>query len=256
VQRETAPRDAALEIDRRFNLRDLGGTATTDGRSIKRGTLFRSGSLDQLSDRDQTLFTALGIRTIVDLRSPGERSDRLKPSAGCVTNDLMLMEREWPLHELDPSAPEAAVVEFVVERYCEMLTTGGAVLGRAVTIISEACNEPVLFHCFAGKDRTGILAAVLLSLLGVDEQDIALDYAQSGPAMERFTSWLATHDPRQLEVWRQLNRALWNLPPVVILTMLEKLREQFGDVEAYVRRNGVSIDDLQRLRSTLLVERD
>src|SRR4029078_2117372 len=125
---------------------------------------------------------ALGIRTVLDLRTRGELTDHGRVPTEEMNDayrHLPLLDEVW---ERDLLVAEMDAVEFLAGRYLAMLDQGSGSIVGALEMIADADRVPLVFHCSAGKDRTGVLAAVLLSVLGVSDDDIAADYALSRAA--------------------------------------------------------------------------
>jgi protein-tyrosine phosphatase len=134
------------------------------------------------------------------------------------------------------------------ERYALMLDRRQEALGVIIEGIASA-DGPVLFHCFAGKDRTGLVAALLLSVAGVDPEAIGADYAETDVQLaSKYEEWLAKAAPERLATMRDELRC----PPEWILSTLEHLERKWGGVEAYLEAAGVSADSITRLKSKLV----
>src|SRR5258706_12730583 len=128
-----------------------------------------------------------------------------------------------------------------------MLEGRQAAFGAVFEAIA-ATDEAVLFHCSAGKDRTGLVAALMLSLAGVDPEAIGADYAETDIQLAgRYEEWLAKATPERLETMRDELRC----PPEWVLTALEKVEKKWGGVEAYLGAAGLSSSTISRLRSKL-----
>jgi hypothetical protein len=223
-----------------FNFRDLGGYRTTDGREVAWRRLFRSDDLGRLHGEDLARFTALNVRTVLDLRRPTEIAEdgRLPEIPGVDYHHLHLVHPRWErTGEVDLTERTA----YLVARYGEMVASGGEAIGDALRFIAEAGTAPLVFHCMAGKDRTGIVAALVLELLGVDDETIAADYALSEAS---DAAYRARHGlpPAPYVV----------VPPAVMIGLLAQLRRGHGSVEGYVKSLGVTHDHLSELRHHLL----
>ena len=229
-----------LAFDELFNFRDLGGYRTVDGRTVASGRLYRADDLGRLSGDDLARFTALGIRSVVDLRRPTEIAEygRVPQLVGVDYHHLHLLHPKWErCGEVDLAERTA----WLVARYREMSLDGGRAIGDALRLIARASNAPLVFHCMAGKDRTGIVAALVLSLLGVDDETIGADYALSEVSDAAY----------------RLSRALEPAPYVVVpagvmLDFLAALRDVHGSIEGYVKSTGVTSDDVTAMREHLL----
>jgi protein-tyrosine phosphatase len=182
--------DRVVPFSTVFNFRDLGGYRTADGRTVRWRRLFRADGLFRLTEDDLTGFAALGIRTVLDLRRPDELAadGRIADELGIDYRHVNLNVNPWPPTELTPEQ----LPGYLAERYmimAEEALESGAPMGTALRLIAEAQAAPLVFHCAAGKDRTGVLAALTLALLGVPDDDIADDYALSGESERRYYAW-------------------------------------------------------------------
>ena len=170
------------------NFRDLGGYDTVDGRRVRWRRLFRSDSLSPVTADDARLLTEeLGLLAVVDLRT-GREVER-EGRGGLA--DVALHYHHVPLVDEDSIAPDGPAHRLLPEFYARLLAqSAGRVSAALAVIASEVADHPTVFHCTAGKDRTGIVAALVLALLGVSEEDIVADYVLTQdvmPAMmERF----------------------------------------------------------------------
>lgn len=240
-----------LPLQGSYNFRDLGGYPTVDGRSTRWGRIFRSDALHELTPVDQAHLDRLGLVTVVDLRGP-EEAERVGrwPVAHADLRYVNLPVIP-PGARDDPTVP-AARRETRAQRYLWYLEAGGedAVL-RAVELIADAENLPLVFHCAAGKDRTGIVAAVTLAAVGVTREAIVADYTATAVAMERILDRL-----RQHPVYRAGVEAI---PPEdhhpdgeVMDLFLDGLEERYGGAQRWLRDAGMAPDAIDRLRHLLL----
>jgi hypothetical protein len=140
-----------------------------------------------LTDNECGQLCAFGVRTIVDLRRPYEiqRDGRIRETPGLAYHNIHPIHREWEDSEY---VPEAGPARYLADRYLDMAVEGAAGLGEALRLIADPASAPVVIHCFAGKDRTGVLSALTLSLLGVYDDDIAADYARSEQAQAALSA--------------------------------------------------------------------
>jgi protein-tyrosine phosphatase len=164
------------------NLRDLGDYATADGRRVRRGRLYRSAALDKLTDADADAFVALGLRTICDFRSPQEREAApYRPPSGCraTVHSLAIVSSVAPaMRELMNSgrATPDAYRALLTEGYRSYVRDHAEQFRALFACLLDEAAYPVLFHCAAGKDRTGMAAVLVLSALGVDRATVEEDY--------------------------------------------------------------------------------
>jgi protein-tyrosine phosphatase len=218
-----------VTFDRLHNFRDFGGYAAADGRQVATGLLYRSDSLGKLAGDDLRRFADLGIRTVIDLRYPREadQGGRVPESAGAAYHNCSIEHRPYDQTKL---AESVEPVRFLADRYAEVAHDGAAEISQALRIIAGQASAPLVIHCASGKDRTGLLAAVVQSLLGVSEDDIAADYALTGLATERLIAdWHAFFPGRPL-LWPHFGKA----PASVMRLFLAELAARHGSVLAYV----------------------
>lgn len=210
------------------NFRDLGGYPTGDGHAVRWGRLFRSDSLSKARGQDWERFLALGISTVIDLRYPWEieAKGRVPEDPSFAYHNLSIEHRPYDQARLGPEAETGA---FLAERYMEVAHDGVEELRQALRVIAATEDGGVVFHCASGKDRTGLLAALVLSLLGVSETDIVEDFALTGLATERLLAdWRADHAGQE-PAWPGFGQA----PPDVMRLFLSALTERHGSVRAY-----------------------
>lgn len=174
--------DRVLELAGSHNVRDLGGLLTSDGRLVRRGRIFRSDYPAFAEVDDGAALRAMGLRTVVDLRRGAEADFE------CVSwQDHGVTYHRCPLAAGAESSWHA--------RYQAYLTHRRETVVEAVRQVMAVDAHPVLFHCAAGKDRTGVVAALVLSVLGVDAEQIVADYVLTEAALERILARLATAGP-------------------------------------------------------------
>jgi protein-tyrosine phosphatase len=231
-----------------FNLRDMGGYATADGRTTAWGRLLRGDGLHRLSADD---CEALGIATVLDLRTADEISERGRLDVdGVAWHHLPVLQTTW-----DPAwFTEAMSAErFLADRYLVMLAEGAEALGAALRVLADADRLPAAFHCAVGKDRTGVLAALVLSLLGVDDDTIAADYGLSRLGMDRLLEWVRTTNPDALNAMNDQPAAFLDAPDAAMHLFLADLREQHGSPADYAAAVGAGPDVVDALRANLLI---
>jgi protein tyrosine/serine phosphatase len=250
----TSAPDRHLPFDTVFNVRDLGGYVGDGGRRIRWRTVLRADGLHRLSGDDLVRFAELGVHTVIDLRTHIELEERGRLGAGGEVDiryhHLPLMQRNWDPQSYDP---EVGPVRFLADRYLDMIEGGRDAVAAALRIIADPSHMPLVFHCAAGKDRTGVLAAITLSLLGVSDDDVAADYALSAEAVDRFGEWLARTKPEAAEELRlNVPAGFVAAPAPAMHLFLTELRDRYGSIEAYAAEVGLGSDDLADLRSHLL----
>jgi protein-tyrosine phosphatase len=215
------------------NFRDLGGYPTPDGRRVRPGLLYRADSLGKLTEGtpDWTRFLSLGIGTVIDLRYPWEIEGRgrVPEHASFTYHNLSIEHRPYDQAVLTPDIDPGP---YLAERFAEVADDGRAEIGRALQLVAAAAeqNTPLVFHCASGKDRTGLLAALVLGLLGVPEPTIIEDFTLTELATPALLSaWRTRHDGRT-PTWPAWGRA----PESVMRLFLAGLTSRYGSIDGYV----------------------
>lgn len=245
------------------NFRDIGGYPTAAGGRVRRGVVFRSGSLDELSDDDVPVLQSLGVCAVADLRREPERAEVTPPwfgASGVAVTQLPIGTRVAHLKSIAERMVAGEIEDFgtddMVGIYTTLLTHYPAEFGQVARVIARSQGATVV-HCTAGKDRTGVAVALLLSFLGVDDTTVAQDYALS---QEHYSMpLLAKLELRFAELDADLERvrAFFDAQPAVMLGLLADLRARFGGAAAYLAGPAeVSPEDLARLRDRLLEGQD
>ncbi|HXP19292.1 MAG TPA: tyrosine-protein phosphatase [Streptosporangiaceae bacterium] len=240
----------AVELQGAYNVRDLGGLRTRDGRQTRHGLIYRGDSLDSISPADaETLFDKLGIGAIVDLRTKAE----------VELSGLVFPVRRYRYSVLGegklgtepfPSDDPAELAKV----YLGNLVNGRAALRGTLDVIAPNLRAGVatLFHCAAGRDRTGIIAAVLLGLVGVTDGQIAVDYVQSNRNARRVTKKLAenplykNHDTNRPEVIL--------LHEQTILRFMRTLRQEYGGPRQFSLDSGVTEETIATIGQKLVTD--
>ncbi len=238
-------------FDSIVNFRDIGGLSTADGRPVRTGVLFRSAILTFASDLDLVRLRNLRIGHVVDLRTDEEQTMQGRADVGrlrATLHHVSLFDRVW-----DSSACSASTdpVLYLAERYDDMLANNASNVVRAIESISTS-DAPTVFHCSAGKDRTGIVAALILGSLGVPDHDIVADYESTAPEMDALMSLMGSINPMFEEKMREQPAALLSAPAEAMSRTLTNLRWTDGGAEQYLLRHGLRAATLDVLRARLL----
>jgi protein-tyrosine phosphatase len=234
------------------NFRDLGGYPTVDGRATRWRTLFRADGLYRSTTQDATRVLDLGVRTVIDLRTEREVTTRGKfPLAGqgVAYHHLPIIDATWG--ETATLETDDAV-EFLVWAYREMLNGAGDKFADAIRLLAHQQTLPAVFHCAAGKDRTGMLAALILGILGVRNETIAADYGLTESAMRRLVEWASVHQPELAELYASMPARFASADPRAMMIILQQLTERHGSVRNYVREIGVDDETIRALERSLL----
>jgi protein-tyrosine phosphatase len=243
-----APR-RRLEVEGCNNFRDLGGYPGAGGRRLRWRMLFRADALHHLTPRGVgQLCHELGVREVVDLRSSGElRMD----GRGLLAHES-LRHHHLPLFDGEVSREQRDLADDMTlgDRYFMMLRFAGGPIARVFEALAAA-EGPAVFHCAAGKDRTGVISAVLLGALGVPDELIVADYAASREGLDLVVERLM-----QSEGYREMFAALppdtLHAEPETMISFLRQMKEKHGSMEGYAEDAGVGAATLDRLRARLV----
>lgn len=235
------------------NFRDLGGYPTVGGRTTKWRTLFRSDGLYRLRGADDmSRVMQLGLKSVIDLRTEREQREQgIFPidDIEVTFHHLSIVDVTWS----DTETPEFDdEVEFLVWGYRDMLEIGSSRFADAMHVLAQTESLPAVFHCAAGKDRTGVLAALLLSSLGVEDAHICADYGLTQDAMRRSIAWSKVHRPELAERYATIPKAYLAADPRAMQIILTELAQQHGSVRNYVREIGVADATVEALGNLLL----
>jgi len=244
-----------VELAGAANMRDLGGYPTRSGARVRSGRLYRSDSPHRLADDDVAAFERLGVRTIVDLRSYDELGRLGRPPlAGPLRAYLHvpLRRSQTSPEQTSPEQAGPAGIGTVTldQLYREFVTHSSDELRAILRLISDEQALPALFYCVAGKDRTGIVAAIILGLLDVPDDIIAADYAATADTFDRFMELAAQDgDPLELTGGHRVDPSLLSAEAETMLAFLGWIRAGHGSVANLVAGLGVDpavITSLQR----------
>ncbi|HTZ92311.1 MAG TPA: tyrosine-protein phosphatase [Streptosporangiaceae bacterium] len=239
----TAP-GRRLELAGVLNLRDLGNYPVADGRSVRWRTLLRSDALHQLDADGLAVLAGLGLRTVLDLRTPFEAD-----GAPSMLDGLAVRREHLPIM---PNDLQALPLELdAIYRY--MVEERAAAVAGAIKVLCATDALPALVHCSAGKDRTGIVIALVLAVLGVPDEVIAADYALSARYLDPDSTPAIGQLQASTGLGDSLTRPLLTSPPALILEVLASVRAASGSVGGYLLGHGVSQAELDQLRSALVV---
>ena len=251
--------ERAIRFDVVVNFRDLGGYETTDGRRVKWGRVFRSGHLSELTEKDQERIRQLGIKTICDFRSPGEKEMRpnwLPPGGAVEYLELPIVHGEFDpvaaMESLQKGDASWLTEDFIITRYIKKIDDFGHVWGRFFDQLADGKKRPLVFHCTAGKDRAGTAAALTLLALGVPEETVIYDHGLSNVYIAHVLKVINRRikdlgiDPKKVEPY-------FTAPRNAIVAVVNHIRKTYGSVDSYLQNKaGVSEQKLALLREELL----
>jgi protein-tyrosine phosphatase len=235
------------EISGLVNFRDLGGHPTRGG-VTRHGRVFRSDSLAHAAPEDvEHLVEERGVRTVVDLRGVAEVDaypNRPMAEAGAVVHHVPL---------IDPEKREQSGLEWetmtLVDLYRFLLESAGAEFVEVLQIIAEPANHPLVFHCAAGKDRAGLIAATVLGLLEVDDEEIVADYAATSAAIEALKERAAK---RAESTGRAPAARFMTAEAATMREVLAWLHAEHGGFEPYMLDHGLDVGEVALLRASLV----
>ena len=237
-----------IDLEGCLNFRDLGGYPTGDGHAVRWRHVYRSDALHHLTAPDVArVRDELRVAAVIDLRSTAElRGEGRGPLAGEPIDFHHL-----PLFDGQQSRPESwPAIATLADRYFLLTEIAQAPIARLVTVLAEA-DGPVVYHCAAGKDRTGVVSAVLLGLLGVRDEVIVADYAATRENLDAIID--------RLMAAKGYQTMLAALPPDTLhaeaetmVAFLARIRERYGSMRGYARAAGVPDAVVERLAERLL----
>jgi len=240
-----------LDFEGCVNFRDLGGYRTADGRTVAWRRLFRADGLNKLTPADRAQLRDLGLSTVIDLRTTDEAAQR----GSFPVDEVPVRYVGLPLTDVLPATedlPAWKEAAYVATRYGAMVSDGGPVLTEAIRVLASGDSLPAVMHCSAGKDRTGVLSALVLAFLGVPDETIVEDYALSAAAMERLLGRLMTEYPEAADQVAAYAPAILHVVPETMEQFLASVLLEYGTYGELAESLGV-VDAMERLRATVLV---
>ncbi|WKV73476.1 tyrosine-protein phosphatase [Streptomyces sp. PCS3-D2] len=246
--------DRLIQLDGTANFRDAGGYRTSTGQWVKMGEVYRSDALGGLTANDLAKLRRLHIRTVFDLRTQDERSkdaDKVPASASYVVADVFAGSDSF---RTMPRTPDEAVRAMVDAERAMVSGEGGT---KAYTRVFEGIEHDrararsVLFHCTAGKDRTGWAGAALLTALGVPRQTVEADYLASNDYRKAANEAILSHLPAEQAA---VYKPLLDVRPEYLNAGYDEVEAAYGSFDRYLK-DGLGIDarELKQLRKDLLV---
>jgi protein-tyrosine phosphatase len=238
-------RTATEALPARFNLRDLGGVETADGRRVATGRLYRGASLHRLEPEHVEALAAFGIRTAIDLRTSAE------VASGGFAGDAATIHH-LPIFETGPDLgdPGEEAAQVLADAYLWMLDEGPAAIRDAIDLLGNPGTTPAVIYCAAGKDRTGVVCAIVLSLVRVEREAIAADYALSDAPAAALREWHLDNGtpPDQLAA-----AGIFRAPPEAMGLFLAAVEERFGSLDGYLAGIGVDVEMARRRLAAALL---
>jgi protein-tyrosine phosphatase len=242
-----------------LNFRDVGGIETRDGRRIREGIVFRSANIDSISRDDIRKLKTLNIKTIVDLRAPYEQKKNSRKINGIERVSLTLDFEQTTRNKLRPlilrKNSEAEIEEISNSLYLEILDASAPAFKKVLELLLRDGSSSVLIHCQAGKDRTGILSALLQLTLDADRQSIINSYLKSNESLIPFFR-------KKLMIRKVLTLGYFPAANILyaitvkqrnIESVLNRVDNHHGGIDAYIESSGFDMTKLPDIRKMLIV---
>lgn len=239
------------------NFRDIGGIPTIGNGMIRQGIVFRSANPDSISRDDRIRLRELNIRTIIDLRAEHEIKKHRRSIDHSVTLSLPLDFQKTTRERLKPylykKGTEKILADISNQLYMDILDASAPAFRQIVELLSSDVGSPILIHCFAGKDRTGIMVALILLALGTDRKYIIDDFLKSNDALLPYF--------RKMLLLRKIisfgffpsNRMLYviTVKQRNINSIIDRIQNHYGGIEGYLASAGFDISKLKNFRKKL-----
>jgi protein-tyrosine phosphatase len=242
----------ALAWEGCVNVRDLGGLPTEDGRRTRLGGVVRSDNVRRLTDEGWRALAEHGVQRIVDLRFPEELEEDQPRDVDIDVVHVSVLGAGFDPEYVEELDAHLASVDDVADHYAwsyvDFLERYRERFGEAFAAIADA-EGTVVVHCLAGKDRTGLVSAILLRLAGVDHATIGADYAlTAGNLRERWEAWLQDAPDEE----RAKLEKLQHTPAEAMARVVQEIERRYGDVASYLHAAGLTDAQVERLRERLV----
>jgi hypothetical protein len=243
--------DRHIPFEGCFNFRDIGGYPAEDGRRVRWGRYYRAGRQDRMTGTDLARLKDLGIRTQIDLRRPDEAAEQGPgplPELGVTYHNIPVIP-EGGTDQLSRLVGDTGISG---RRYLGYLEFGPDAWQRMFELFAEAAHHPIVIHCTAGKDRTGVSTAFLLAVLGVDRAVIEADYALTNRDVARQVDFVERHVGLPPGMDRAALTHAAGIPEEAIGDFLDGLEARWGGPLEYLRSIGIGDDLMAAVREAFL----
>jgi len=256
---EISAAERRVPMEGTLNFRDLGGYRTTDGHHVKWGRIFRSDGLARLTAQDHSLLKQMRIKLVCDFRAPDEvekSPNKLPPDGSIRTQELPVVSHEFDtvaiMERIKKGDTDWINESLMIDGYIRNIESSAAIWGTVVNNLTDPQKRPLVFHCTAGKDRTGVCAALILLTLGVPEEVVIEDHQLSNiflaPFLPKMTKYLQQFGVDIEEVMPYLVA-----PKAAIVAVLERIHTQYGTADRYLNsKSGVDLRTLELIKKELL----
>jgi protein-tyrosine phosphatase len=242
-----------IELEGADNTRDLGGLAVADGGRTRFGRLLRAGTLQDLTAGDVTHLTeVLGVRTVVDLRLADEAAREGSALSGIPALRYFSLPLSSAGNVRSDIVADGAEMD-IVGHYVALLEGSAANIVTAARVFADDVSGSAIFHCAAGKDRTGVLAAVVLDAVGVGREAIIADYALTAQRMKQISTRLlrlATY--RDMQALSRGIKGAATADEESMAAFLDQLHGRYGSGAGYLTAHGMTDGEIAALRVALV----
>jgi protein-tyrosine phosphatase len=234
-----------------FNFRDIGGYLNQDGKRVKKGLYFRAGRQDRMTEKDIVQLSDLNISTQIDLRKQEEVLDQGRgPLEDMGANYINIaVIPEGGSDKLNKLVGDTGISG---KRYLGYLEFGPTSWLRLFGILADEENLPVLLHCTAGKDRTGVSTAFLLSVLGVSRDIIEADYLLTNLDTERQADFIESTVGYPEGYNREKMISIAGVPKDAMKDFLDGVESKWGSVVEYLEKIGITQEQMDQVRLNFL----
>jgi protein-tyrosine phosphatase len=249
-----APSDTGLptwhvDVDGCVNFRDAGGWPTGDGGTVRRGRLFRSDDPIRITPAGRESVDRLGLALVIDLRQQSQFSRSPGFVEPARTAHMPLLDQ---VVDVDDPPPLDTPVD-IADLYVGMLDESRDQIGRVLDLVAEtAPRGPVLIHCAFGKDRAGLVTALIHAALGVQREDIVADYVRSDAPAQLRRAALIDRPLRDDPPIAKLPAQLFRAPAATIESLLDRVLDEHGSLAAWVESFPIGDTTIDRLRAELV----
>jgi protein-tyrosine phosphatase len=240
-----------ITIDGLVNIRDLGGLCTADGKTLRSGVIFRSDSLKALTETGQAdLERLVAPRTVIDLRMGVEVTRdgyELRDASVNIINFPMI-----PLSGVNQQQIDEGAYGNLIDDYMGQIDVNALSILSALQMFADSANHPVVLHCTAGKDRTGVAVAMALEILGVDHETIAADYHVTTANMAPIVARIKANPVFQANGLADAPDWVFESEPATMLAFLARMTEDFGSGQEWAIEKGMTLEQIEAMRANLL----
>lgn len=229
-----------LSPEKIINCRDIGGYQTPDG-MIKYGRFLRCGIPEKPSDTDIELLRSFGVKTVIDLRGRDEADE----TPNLLSRIPGVQSHNIPLFEMNVANEKDTVYMDLLESYKYVIENYKQNICRVLNVIAGAQDGVILYHCFFGKDRTGILTMFLMYIAGADRADIVADYSLT-------YAYITDYIEKNRETLWSPDSVMHYSTPQTMNSLISYIDEAYGSIGEYLAEIGVTDDAVSKIKNRLL----